>query len=104
MFRQDGKDSVRPAMADTSEMDDSPKPQDSPAEPPPPRKRLTSSWTLTVAAALFGAYYLVSGALILREKHGNGVFALLMAGIVAIVGVVGVLLFKAYRAERASQR
>jgi hypothetical protein len=90
-------------MTDTSEVT-SPEPQDSPAgtrpEPPAPRKLLNNSWVLTVAACCFATYYLVSGALILREKHGNGVFALVMTGIVAVVGVISVLLFKQFRAER----
>lgn len=87
--------------------DDSPQPQDGSAEATPEparRKPLNSSWVLTVAAGLFGVYYLVSGALILREKHGNGVFALVMTGIVVVVAVLGGLLLKSYRAERAARK
>ncbi|WP_328474960.1 hypothetical protein OHA21_16755 [Actinoplanes sp. NBC_00393] len=84
----------------------SPKPQDGPAETPAraPRKLLNNSWVLTVAACCFATYYLVSGALILRDKHGNGWFALIMTGIVAVVGVISVLLFKQFQAERAARK
>ncbi|MBG0566403.1 hypothetical protein [Actinoplanes aureus] len=98
-------------MADTAEVtaidDDSEKPQDGAADASPapaPRKSLNSNWALTVAGGLFGTYYLVSGALLLRDKHGNGVFALLMTGIVLVVGLIAVLLFRSYRAERAARK
>ncbi|MEU4425671.1 hypothetical protein AB0F81_34040 [Actinoplanes sp. NPDC024001] len=71
---------------------------------PARRKPLSSSWALTVAAGLFGTYYLVSGALTLREKYGNGLFALVMAAIVTVVSVIAVMLVKTYRTERAARK
>ncbi len=92
-------------MADTSGVtsinNDSATPPDASPEPAA-RKPLNNSWGFPVVGGLFGAYFLVSGALMLREKHGNGVFALLMAGIVVILGVLGGVLYRTWRASRAA--
>ena len=93
-------------MADTAGVtpsDDSPKPLDGPAEAAP-RKPLNNSWLFPVAGGLFGVYFLVSGALMIREKHGNGPFALLMAAIVVVVAAIAVPLYRTYRAQRAARR
>lgn len=88
-------------MADTAGVtsnDDTPQ---QPAEPA--RKPLNNSWIFTVGGALIGAYFLINGAFMVRDKHGDGIFALLMAGIIVVVTAVGVLLFRTYRAERATR-
>lgn len=82
-------------------------PDDHPAEKPPAssgRASLNNSWILTAAGGVIGAYFLVSGALTMRDKHGNGVFALLMAVIVLAVGAVAWMLVRQYRAERAARK
>ncbi|RAK35548.1 hypothetical protein B0I29_10921 [Actinoplanes lutulentus] len=88
-------------MADTAPVtstDDNAQPEEK------QRKPFNTGWALPVAGLLFGAYFLVSAALTLREKHGNGLFALLIAGIVIIVGGIGAVLFRTYRAEKAAQK
>lgn len=91
--------------------DDAPQPDSSPPPPagsprpdgqagPAPRKPLNSSWIFPIGGGLIGAYFLINGALGVRETQGNVVFALLMAGIVVVLGVLGTLLFRSYRAER----
>ena len=104
-------------MADTAGVtsidDNSPQPPDSRPQPPDsraaaspepaPRKPLNSSWAFTAAGGLFGAYFLISGALMVREKHGNGVFALLVAGILLAVAAFAGLLLRSSRADRAAR-
>ncbi|MEV0902220.1 hypothetical protein [Actinoplanes sp. NPDC049802] len=91
----------------TSTDDDSPQPQDAPAgtgPEPAARKPLNNSWVFTLAGLVAGAYFMIDGAVMLREKHGDGLFALLIAGTVVIVAVIGGFLLKWYLAERAAQR
>ncbi|MBW6437231.1 hypothetical protein KZ829_26195 [Actinoplanes hulinensis] len=96
----------------TSIDDDSPKPQDTraetvpePAEPEPAaRKPLNSSWVFTLAGLIAGAYFMINGALMLREKQGDGVFALIITGTVVVVAVIGGVLLKSYLAERAARK
>ncbi|KHD77882.1 hypothetical protein [Actinoplanes utahensis] len=80
-------------------MTSSPTPPETPAEPP--RKPANNSWILTAGGGLIGVYFLVNGALMIRDEHGDGIFALLMAGIVVLVTTLAVFMFKTYRAERA---
>ncbi|BBH68486.1 hypothetical protein ACTI_51710 [Actinoplanes sp. OR16] len=84
-------------------MNDTPQPHDDQPEPAP-KKPLINSLLFTALGGLVGVYFLVDGALMVRDKHGNGVFALLMAAIVVIVGVLGTLILKSYLAERAARR
>jgi len=89
-------------MADTAGVtsnDDAPKP---PAEPA--RKPLNSSWLFTVGGAAIGAYFLISGAFMIRDKHGDGIFTVLMAVIAVLVTVIAVFMFRTYRAERAARK
>ncbi|WP_229073318.1 hypothetical protein [Actinoplanes sp. DH11] len=73
------------------------------APEPAPRKPLNSSWGFTVAGGLIGAYFLISGALMVRDKHGNGVFALLMTAVLVLVAVFALLLFRSYQKEKAAR-
>ncbi|HWS33847.1 MAG TPA: hypothetical protein VN408_14040 [Actinoplanes sp.] len=91
-------DSPQPPAGSSQQPADSPQPADQSG--PAPRKPLNSSWIFPIGGGLIGAYFLINGALGVRETQGNVVFALLMAGIVVIVGVLGTLLFRSYRAER----
>ncbi|MBO3743497.1 hypothetical protein [Actinoplanes flavus] len=83
----------------TSINDDSPEPRDTGA-----RKPLNSSWVFTLAGLVAGAYFMINGAVMLREKHGDGVFALVVAGTVAVVAVIGGVMLRAYLAERAARK
>ena len=100
-------------MADTALVtsnDDSLKPQDTPTDPAPapaapaPRKPLTNGWLFPVLGGLVGAYFLISGALGIRETQGNGVFALLVAGIVVLAGAFAAVMFRSYQKERAAKK
>ena len=94
-------------MADTagvtSNDDNAAQPATTPADSAPgraPRKAFINSWLFPVAGGLCGAYFLISGALMVREKHGNGTFVLLVTGIVALVAVIGVLIHRSTRTKR----
>ncbi|MBB4751097.1 hypothetical protein [Actinoplanes lobatus] len=91
----------------TSIDDDSPKPPDTQAKAgpdPADRKALNSRWVFTLAGLIAGAYFMVNGAMMLREKHGDGVFALIIAGTVVVVGVIGGVMLKSYLTERAARK
>lgn len=66
-------------------------------------KSLTNGWIFPIGGGLIGAYFLINGALSVRESQGDLVFALLMAGIVLILAVLGTVMFRTYRSDRESR-
>ncbi|GAA0456640.1 hypothetical protein Aca07nite_51750 [Actinoplanes capillaceus] len=93
--------------ADVTSINDDSKPQDTGADAvpeAPARKPLNNSWVFTLAGLIAGAYFMVNGAMMLREKQGDGVFALIIAGTVVVVAVIGGVLLKSYLAERAARK
>ncbi|WP_430787880.1 hypothetical protein [Actinoplanes sp. G11-F43] len=68
---------------------------------PAPRKSLTSGWIFPIGGGVIGAYFLINGALSVRESQGNGVFALLMTVIVVFLAVLGTMIYRTYRADRS---
>ncbi|GLY08154.1 MULTISPECIES: hypothetical protein [Actinoplanes] len=85
-------------------MTEQPPPSDGRTETPPepaPKAPLNASWIFPVGGGVIGLYFLVSGALSVRDKHGDGMFALLMAAIVIVAAVLGTWMLRTWRADRA---
>ncbi|MEU4690811.1 hypothetical protein [Actinoplanes sp. NPDC023714] len=80
-----------------------PQPQDDAAAEPAPKKPLLNSWIFTALGGAVGAYFLISGALGVREKEGDGVFAILVAGIVVIVAAFAFLMYRSYKSDKAAK-
>ncbi|SDT80919.1 hypothetical protein [Actinoplanes derwentensis] len=81
-------------------MTDSSQPPNDSADPTPapaPRKPRSGNWIFPIGGGVVGAYFLINGALGVRETQGNGVFALMMAGIVILLGVLGTAIYRSYR-------